>query len=332
MRAVFYERKGPADEVLHVGELADPVLNPGDVLVRVHASAINPSDTKGRGGWRAATLNMPFPRIVPHQDGAGVIEAVGAGVPSTRVGERVWLFEAQWQRPFGTAAERVAIPATRAIPLPARVSFTEGACLGIPAMTAHRAVFADGPVEGQTVLVTGGAGVVGFYAIQFARWGGATVIATVSSAQKAERAREAGAHHVVDYRAEDVAARVRAMSGGGGVHRIVEVALGRNMLVSVDVLRPNGVIAAYASDEEVEPRVPFRPLLTKDATLRFVLVYVMPRAAKLAAIRDITGCLERGELKHQIATELPLEEIVKAHQLVETGQRIGAVVLKTGGS
>ncbi len=332
MRAVFYDRKGPAGDVLQIGELADPVPTPGDVLVRVHASAINPSDTKGRGGWRATTLNMPFPRIVPHQDGAGVIEAVGEGVPATRVGQRVWLYEAQWQRPFGTAAERVAIPAGRAIPLPARVSFTEGACLGIPAMTAHRAVYADGPVEGQTMLVTGGAGVVGFYAIQFARRGGATVIATVSSAQKAERAREAGAHHVVDYRAEDVAARVRAITAGGGVHRIVEVALGRNMPVSVDVLRPNGVIAAYASDEEVEPKVPFRALLSKDATIRFVLVYVMSRGAKFAAIKDIAGCLDRGELAHQIATELPLDEAVRAHQLVETGQRIGAVILKPGSS
>ncbi len=328
MRAISYTQRGPAPDVLQLSDLPDPRPGPGEVLVRVHASAVNPSDTKTRGGWKLVNPSMPFPRIVPHQDGAGVIERVGDGVPRARVGERVWIYEGQWQRPFGTCAELIALPSARAVRLPDGVGFVEGACLGIPAMTAHRLVFADGKVTGQTVLVTGGAGVVGFYAIQFARWGGATVVATVSSDQKAARARDAGAHHVVNYRTEDVAARVDELTGGAGVHRIVEVALGTNLATSVKVLQPNGVIATYASDDDLEPRVPFRPLLGKDATIRFVLVYVMPRPAKDAAIRDITACLEAGALKHQVATELPMDRTVDAHAMVETGQRVGCVVVR----
>jgi NADPH2:quinone reductase len=325
MQAAFYEQKGTARDVLRVGDMETPRPSAGDVLVRVRASAVNPSDTKTRSGWRA-TPAMPYPRIVPHQDGAGVIEAAGDGVPRSRVGERVWIYEAQWQRPFGSSAEYVVVPAERAVRLPDHVTFSEGACLGIPAMTAHRCVFADGPVSEHHILVTGGAGVVGFYAIQFAKWGGATVIATVSSNEKAARARDAGADHVVNYRTDDVAARVREISGGG-VHRIIEVALGANLATSASVLRPNGVIAAYASDDDPEPRLPFRALLGKDATLRTVLVYVMPRAAKDHATGDITACLERRLLRHQIAAELPLHEIATAHEMVETGRRIGAVVL-----
>jgi len=270
---------------------------------------------------------MPYPRIVPHQDGAGIIEAVGDRVRRSRVGERVWLYESQWQRPFGSCAEYIALPADRAVPLPDRTSFVEGACLGIPAMTAHRCVFADGPVSGHTILITGGAGVVGYYAIQLARWGEATVIATVSSDEKAARARQAGAHHVINYRTDDVSKAVRELTSGAGVHRVVDVALGVNLPTSVEVLRPNCAIAAYASDEQPEPVLPFRPMLAKDLMLRMVLVYVMPPSAKQAAIADITNLLERGVFRHQIAATLPLEDVVAGHELVETGRRIGAVVI-----
>ncbi len=326
MRAAYYESKGPPRDVMRVGMVETPSPAPDEVLVRVRASAVNPSDTKTRGGWRA-TAAMPYPRIIPHQDGAGVVEAVGGGVRSVRVGDRVWIYEAQWQRPYGSGAEYVALPAERVVRLPDAVSFTHGACLGIPAMTAHRCVFADGPVTGQTVLVTGGAGVVGFYAIQFAKRGGATVIATVSSDEKARRAREAGADHVINYRSGDVAAAVRDVSGGVGVHRIVEVALGANLPVSVQILRPNGVIATYASDADPEPRLPFRPLLGKDATVRTVLVYVMPRAAKDHAIAEITAALERGQLRHQVAAEVGLDEVAAAHEMVEMGRRTGCVIV-----
>ena len=181
MRAAWYEKNGGAAEVLRLGEMPDPEPGPGEVRVRVAASGLNPTDVKARAGSRP----MGFPRIIPHQDGAGVIDRVGPGVPASRLGERVWVYIVQWQRPFGTAAEYVCVPAPRAITLPANLTFAEGACLGIPGVTAHRCLFADGPIEGQTVLVTGGAGAVGHYAVQLAKWSGARVITTVSSGEKA---------------------------------------------------------------------------------------------------------------------------------------------------
>ena len=324
MRAAWYERKGPARVVLAVGEAAKPEPGPGEVLVRAVASGINPSDTKGRGGARGNSA-MPFPRIIPHQDGAGVIEAVGAGVAPERVGERVWLYEAQLGRAFGTAGEYVALPARNAVLLPDRVSFAEGACLGVPAMTAHRCVFADGPVAGKTILVTGGGGAVGFYAIQFARHGGARVIATVGSDEQARTAREAGAELAIDRRHEDVAARV--VEEVGKVDRIVEVAFGANLDTSLKLLKPNGIIATYASDASPEPVLPFWPLVMLDATIRLVLVYAMTPEAHEEAIAAIGEGLRGGWLKHNIGTRLPLEAIVQAHELVETGRGGGKVIL-----
>ena len=273
---------------------------------------------------------MAFPRVIPHQDGAGLSERVGAGVPERRVGERVWIYEAQWQRPFGTAAGYAVVPAANAVGLPEGTSLEEGACLGIPAMTAHRCVFADGPVSGQTVLVAGGAGAVGYYAVQLAKWGGATVIATVSSPEQAALVRAAGADHTILRKTEDVAARVGAITGapdGRGVHRIVEVAFGANLATDLAVLAPNGVIAAYASDDEREPRVPFYPLLMLDATARFVLVYVMPKAAHEAAAEDITRLLEAGQLRHAIARRFSLDEIVAAHEAMEEGHMSGKALV-----
>ena len=330
VRAAWYDRKGPAREVLVIGELDRPAPGPGEVLVRVRESAVNHSDTKGRGGARG-NLVMPFARIVPHQDGAGVIEAVGEGVPAHRVGERVWLYEAQLERPFGTAAEYVALPAHQAVPLPDGTSFAEGACLGIPAMTAHRCVFADGPVEGKTILVTGGAGAVGHYAIQFARMGGARVIATVSDETQARIAREAGADLAINRREADIATEVAAFTGcasGRGVDRIVEVAFGANLETSLELLNPNGVIATYASDVEPEPILPFWPLVRLDATVRFVLVYAMTRQAHEEAIAALGAALAGGTLKHNVGQMLPLDRIAEAHELVETGRGGGKVVIE----
>lgn len=327
MRAIWYGEKGPASKVLHVGSMADPKPGRGEVLVRVHASGVNPSDTKGRSGW-AGAAKMAFPRIIPHQDGAGVIEAVGADVPPHRVGERVWIYEAQWQRPFGTGAELIALPAERAVKLPDAVGFVEGACIGIPVMTAHRCVFADGPVKGRTVLVSGGAGAVGHYAIQLAKWGGATVITTISSDEKAAIARTAKPDHVINYKTEDVATRVRDLTGGAGVDRVVEVAFGANLPLDQAVLKVNGGIATYASDAEMEPKVPFRPFLAKDVTVRFVLVYVMPIQAKEAAIGAITECLEAGRLTHQVYREYAMDEVAAAHEAIETGKNVGNVVVR----
>ena len=324
MRAVWYERNGEAAEVLQVGEQPIPEAGLGEVRVRLMTSGINPVDIKRRRGARGP---MSEPLVIPHFDGAGVIDAVGEGVPPSRVGERVWVYEAQWERPSGTAAAFVALPAERAVRLPEGTSFAEGACLGIPALTAHRCVFADGPVQGQTVLVTGGAGAVGAYAIQFAKLGGARVLTTVSNDAKAEIAADAGADYVFNYKAENVPQRVADLPGGGGVDRIVEVEFGGNLPNSLKMLKPNGVIAAYASDADPEPKIPFYALAYKSVAVRFVLVFAMPEAAKLQAVQDITGWLEAGELRHYFASRLPLEEVVEAHQAMERGV-IGNVVLE----
>ena len=326
MRAAWYERKGAARDVLQVGELPIPEPGPGEVRVKVAISGINPSDTKGRGTWRGQA-EMPFPRISPHQDGAGVIDAVSADISDSRIGERVWIYEAQRGRAFGTGAEYVVVPSGNAVRLPEGVSFVDGACLGVPAMTAHRCLFADGPIAGKTVLVTGAAGGVGQYAVQLAKWGGATVIATVSSAEKTEQARAIGADHVINYRDEDVVARVQELTSGAGVDRIVEVAFGANLPVSLQVLQTNGVIATYSSDADPTPAIPFGQFLGKDLTVRFVLVYVMGEAAHQDAIRDITTALEAG-LLHPVAVQrFSLDEIAAAHEAVETGHTAGKVLI-----
>lgn len=327
MKAAWYERKGPAREVLQLGERPTPEPAPGEVRVRVHRSAVNPSDTKQRGGLRGNVV-MPFPYVIPHQDGAGVIDAVGAGVDAARIGERVWVYEATLGRFNGTAAQWTVVPAHKAVPLPAGADFDAGACMGIPAMTAHRCVTADGPVAGKVVLVQGGAGAVGYYAVQIARLEGATVIATVSRSEQAERAREAGAHHVIDRKTEDVAARVRAITGAdAGLDRVVEVAFGQNLATDVALLKAGGVIASYASDAVPEPAIPFWPMLQKDLTARFVLVYAMSREAHDDAARWITDALARGALKHQVFRTFALDEIAAAHEATEAMANVGKVLL-----
>jgi NADPH:quinone reductase len=323
MRAAWYERNGPAAEVLKVGEMPVPEPGPGEVRVRVVVSGLNPTDVKSRAGSRP----MGYPRVVPHQDGAGIIDKVGPGVPASRVGERVWLYIVQWQRAWGTAAEFTIVPARLAVRLPANTSFAEGACLGIPAVTAHRCLFADGPLAGQTVLVTGGAGAVGHYAVQLAKWAGATVIATVSSPEKAALAAVAGADHTVNYRTSDAAAEILTLTSGAGVDRIVDVDFGANLPVSLKVLKTNGTIATYASMGEPEPKLPFYALMAKNATLRAVLLYTMPERAKDEAARDVAHLVETGRLVHTIGARFPLERIVEAHQAQESGKVTGNIVV-----
>jgi NADPH2:quinone reductase len=324
MRAVWYERNGAAD-VLHVGEMPDPTPGPGEVRVRIVTSGINPSDWKRRQGL---TRRMEFPRVIPHQDGAGVIDRVGPGVPASRLGERVWLYESQIGRPFGTAAEYTVQPAAHAVSLPPNTSFAEGAGLGVPAMTAHRCVFADGPVTSRTMLVTGGAGAVGHYAIQLAKLHGAQVIATVSSDQKAQIALAAGADHTINYRTEDTVQRLMDFTGGAGVDHIVEVDFAGNFTISREVLRSNGVLAVYAAGIAPQPPVPLQ-FKASNVTVRFVLVYDMPEPAKQAAVQEITRLLEGGKLRHLAGPHFPLESVRQAHQAVEGGA-IGKVVLKVG--
>lgn len=329
MKAVWYEQPGPAEAVLRYGDIEKPQPGPGEVSIRVYASGVNPSDTKFRSGWMG--LRQPYPRTIPHNDGAGVIEAVGKGVAAARVGERVWIYEAQRRSAFGTAAEYVVVPAHKAVTLPEAMDFAGGASLGVPAMTAHFALFSDGPVNGQAILVQGGAGAVGMYAIQLARWGGAgTVIATVSSDQKGAIARQMGAEQVINYREEDVARRVKEIVGKKGCDRIVEVALAANMAANAQIIARNGVIAAYESGNAPTVELPFYDLLYKSATLRTILVYALSDAAHAAARRDINQAISAGALRSIIAARYPLAETAQAHSAVEGGRLIGKVVVDVG--
>lgn len=328
MRAAFYERKGPAQDVIIVGDMPDPLPGPGEVLVRVSASGVNPSDTKNRGGW-GGYKDMPYPRIVPHNDGAGVIEAVGPGVSQNRLNERVWLYEAQRDgRAFGTAAELVSVPDRKAVRLPAEASFELGACLGVPAMTAHRCLFANGGLQGRTVLVQGGGGAVGHAAIQLARWAGAYVITTVSRPEQAQAAREAGTHVVIDRKQEDVVARIKAATSGRGVDQVVEVAFEANLETNLKVLKVGGVIATYASGlPDAAPQIPFYRLIFQGVTVNFVLVYIMSEEAHMAAIRDINAAIEAGAFRPFIGRRFALSELAAAHDAQDASEVVGNIVI-----
>ncbi|HEX9209465.1 MAG TPA: NADPH:quinone reductase, partial [Bradyrhizobium sp.] len=246
MRAVWYEQTGPAVDVLTYGEMPTPVAGPGEVRIRLEASGVNPADVGRRGGSYRA---MDYPRVIPNSDGAGFVDQIGDGVTRFKIGDRVWLFNGQRNgRAFGTAAEYIALAEALVTPLPDNLSFADGATLGIPAMTAWCGLFSDGPIVGKTVLVTGGAGAVGHYAVQLAKWGGAQVIATVSSAMKGEQARRAGADLVVNYRDEDVVARAMAFTGGRGVDRVVDVDFGGNIATTLKLMAVNSTIAVYATN------------------------------------------------------------------------------------
>jgi NADPH:quinone reductase-like Zn-dependent oxidoreductase len=324
MRAVLYERQGPAAEVLSLRELPVPRPGPGELLVRVAASGVNPSDVRARAGARGP---MGFARIVPHSDGAGVVEALGEGVATHRPGDRVWLWNAAWGRADGTAADYVALPAAQAVRLPDRAALWEGACLGIPALTAHACVLGDGPVAGARLLVSGGGGTVGAYAVAMARLAGARVVATAGSEASRARAHEAGAQAVVDRR-DPEAARLAVAALGGPADRIVEVEFGANLPLIREALAPNGTVAAYGSAAAPEPPLPFYPLMFRGATLRLVLVYILPPAARARALRDLTRWLAQGALPHRVAARLPLGRTAEAHELVEAGGRVGSVLVE----
>jgi NADPH2:quinone reductase len=325
MRAAWFEAFGAAADVLKVGELPDPVPGPGQVRVRLKTSGVNPSDVKKRAGAFPNLLDLGL--VVPNSDGAGVIESVGEGVSPKRVGERVWVYQAQYGRRLGTAAQYVSIEADRAVFLPERASFEVGACLGIPVMTAHRCVFADGPVDGQVVLVTGGAGRVGYYAIQWAVAAGARVIASASSPADVDACRSVGAHHVFSHREAGWGQRVKALNGGKPVDRVIDVEFGANLPEVLECIRIGGTIATYSSTQVKEPSLPFLRMMFMDLTLRLVIVYAMPEAAKQHAIKDITSFLAEGRLQHRIAHVLPLDEIARANELIERGGFGGCVVV-----
>jgi NADPH2:quinone reductase len=320
VRAASYGRYGPAAEVLEVRDVERPAPGPGEVLVKVALSGVNPTDWKSRSG---ATPRPIDGFQIPHHDGAGVIEAVGDGVDPARAGQRVWLWLAAAGRRWGTAAEWTVVPEEQAVPLPDGVSDELGASLGVPAMTAHWCVFADGPVSGKTVLVAGGAGAVGHFAIELAARGGARVAATASGPEKAELARKAGAAHVVNYRDADAAGQIR--EAAGQADRVIEVALGANLALDLAVTRPGSTIVAYAA-EPADPVLPVRACMTANVTLRFILLYGVPRAALRQAAADITAALAEGALTALPVHRFGLSEIVAAHQAAEAGP-LGKVVV-----
>lgn len=327
MQATWYEQQGAARDVIQSGEMQIPEPGAHEVRVKVYASGVNPSDTKSRSGWGGITL--AYPRIIPHQDGAGIIESVGEGVSSSRIGERVWIYEAQRGGPFGTAAEFVVVPSDQAIQLPDQTDFAQGACLGVPAMTAHRCVFADGAVEGQTILVTGGAGAVGYYALQLAKWRGATVITTVSRPEQEQLVRSAGADNIINYKTEDVIGRIQTITGQArGIDRIVDVDLSANLDVAAAVLKPNSSVNTYnIGSPDNRPAIPAQTFLVNGTVIRFVLVYVMPDTAKQHAIQDITAALEAGALQHNIAKQFSLSEVAAAHEAQDSGKMMGKAIV-----
>ncbi|MFZ0093364.1 MAG: NADPH:quinone reductase [Pseudolabrys sp.] len=322
MQAAYYERNGPAREVLRIGEIQTPSAGPGEVRVKLAASGVNPSDVKSRQG---ATRKIAFPRVIPHSDGAGVIDDVGDGVPKSRIGERVWVWNGQWKRAFGTAAEFIVVPTAQAVALPGNVSFEAGACLGIPAMTAIHAVVLAKATKDTTLLVSGGAGAVSQYVIQFAKAQGATVITTVSSPEKAKAAHEAGADHTVDYKRESVGERVMQITGNRGVDVTIEMDLTANAKLIPNVLRPKGSVIVYGTGPEAV--LPAAFCLVNSIRLQFFLVYELDAAERERALAAINSALKTGSLLNRILQPTySLADTIAAHEAVERGT-IGNVIV-----
>jgi NADPH:quinone reductase len=325
VKACWYDRTGPAADVLTFGEMPTPVANRGEVRIRLEASGVNPADVGRRGGGYSA---MEFPRVIPNSDGAGIVDQVGDGVTRLKIGQRVWLFNGQRNgRAFGTAAETIALAEHLVTPLPDSLSFAAGATLGIPAMTAWCCLNADGPITGQTVLVTGGAGAVGHYAVQLAKWGGARVIATVSSERKAEQARLAGADLTINYKTEDVVAKTLAFTGQRGVDRVVDIDFGGNIATTLKLMAMNSTIAVYATNGDRNPVVPMRELMGKCITLRALILFALPPQLLAAAQADISKWIAGGTRIHNIAGHFALSETAQAHLAVEKGDKLGTVIV-----
>jgi NADPH2:quinone reductase len=325
MKAVWYERTGAAPDVLTYGDMPTPVAAPGEVRVKLEASGVNPADVGRRAGSYRA---MEYPRVIPNSDGAGIIDQIGDGVTRLSVGQRVWLYNGQRNgRAFGTAAETIALAEHLVTPLPNDVSFAAGATLGIPGMTAWCCLFGDGPIAGQTVVVTGGAGAVGHYAVQLAKWGGARAIATVSSSLKAEQARLAGADLVINYKTEDVIAKVMAFTEQRGVDRLVDVDFGGNIATTLKLMAMNSTIAVYATNGNRNPAVPMRELMERCIVLRSLVLFALPPPLLSAAQADISKWLAAGSRLHNIAAQFALSETAQAHLAVEKGDKLGTVIV-----
>lgn len=326
MRAVGYRTFGAASEVLSIHDLDTPDPAAGEVCVELAFSGVNPSDVKARAGTRPGVTKPPFPLIVPHSDGSGVITAVGPGGDPALIGRRVWIWNGQWRRAFGTAATHITLPAEQAVPLPDGVDLETGAVLGIPGLTAAHVVFGGGDVAGQTLLIHGGAGTVGHLAVQLAKWGGARVIATARGAGVA-RCAQAGADLVLDYSVSDLADQILASTDGDLIPRIIDVEFGQNIETNTSVIAPNGTIAAYGSALNMTPALPFYPLLFKAVTIHIALIYVLTPKERHLAITQLHSALAEGALRCPVQTVFPLSETPSAHEAVENGQRSGAILI-----
>jgi NADPH2:quinone reductase len=316
VRAAWYTSTGPAESVLRVGTLPDPVPRRGQVRVRLVVAGVNPRDVKRRAG--SGDRVMREKRVIPGDDGAGVIDMVGAGVPQRRLGQRVWVRFANFSSDDGTSAEFTLVPSAHAVPLPGGVDFDAGATLGVPAMTAYAAVFGGPSVKDQSVLVTGGAGAVAQFAIAFAAKAGARVIATVSSPEKASAALSAGAAAAIDYRSPGAADEIR-LAARGEIARVIDVAFGENLPLTSSLVKDGGTVAAYASDREPHPVLHFYPLMRRGLTIQLISVFAMTDATSAAAVRAISSLLVEQGFRLPVAARFALEDIVEAHRLVEGG-------------
>ena len=328
MKAITYDQFGNASDVLRFGEVSDPEPAPGEVLVRIHASGVNPSDVKMRAGTRPGVTKPPFPRIIPHSDGAGVISAVGDGVDQNRIGQHVWIWNGQWQRPFGTAAELIALPEQQAVPLPKDLSMEEGATLGIPGLTAVHAVLGFGSIADKKVLISGGAGTVGRLAIQFAKLSGAYVIATAHGEHGMKRVRDAGADTILDYQAENLAELILRETNGDLIDHIVEVEFGNNIATNSAIIKEKGRIVSYGSALNMTPELPFYPLMFKGVTISLILVYILNDNERKLAISNLNNLLNKHSIDFGIHKTFDISECSQAHEIIEAGNRTGSVILK----
>ena len=324
MKAAWYEKTGDAADVLKVGELPDPSPGSNEVLISVKTSGVNPSDVKTRAGARG---DLQFSRIVPHSDGAGIIVDVGKNVDSNRIGERVWIWNAAYGRPNGTCAELISLPENQAVAMSDHVSFEAAACLGIPASTAYYGIFAEGSVQNKTLMITGGAGAVGFYGIQLAKWAGAKVISTVSSKEKFKIAEDAGADLILNYKKDNVVDSVLEFTKGDGVDHVLEVEFGGNIQINPKIINTNGTIAAYASMGNIEPTLPFYDFMFKGIKINTFLIYSICQKDRKILIEGMTKALNENALKHLIGSSFSLDDIVDAHEEVESNKNVGNVIV-----
>lgn len=327
MQAAWYKSNGPAKDVLTVGEWPTPSPAAGEVLVRIHSSGVNPSDVKSRAG-----RPLIAPAIIPHSDGAGVIEAVGAAVDAGRIGERVWLWNGQWQRPMGTCATHIALPSAQAVRLPDDLRFEQGACLGIPALTAYEGIRwakqLTGSLEKRFVLIVGAANGVGAYAVQMAKQEGAIVIGTVGGESKEKLAQSLGADYLINYKTNPVAEQVKALTDGKGVDVIIDMDLSSaDALVCGGALASHGVVVCYGSNDMNHVNLTFKTWLYLSVTLKLYLVYDLTATEREAALAGLGQYINQGQLQHVIGQRYELTAVTQAHEAVEKGLSLGNVVI-----